>query len=166
MEPTGRECASRWRNPGTNPALDPDFAIGSRIRAIRWLHPGYRPRSADELSPRRALGVHVQRIDRLARGHEQPVTLQSAEADVGAALGQRDAADHDAVGRKHHDAVELGIAHAPAAPQIAVDVGAHAVGRAGARVDEDALVGDLVAAWRDVIGKNLSGRYAARFDDG
>ena len=115
--------------------------------------------------PRRALRVHIQRVDRLARGHEQAVALQAAEAEVGAALGQGDAADHDAVGREHHDAVEFGIAHAPAAPQIAVDVGAHAVGRAGAGVDEDALVGKLVAAGRDVIGENLAGRHAAEFDD-
>ena len=61
--------------------------------------------------------------------------MAATEADIGAALGQRDAADHDAVGRVDHDPVEFGIAHAPAAPQIAVDVAAHAVGRAGAGVD-------------------------------
>ena len=98
------------------------------------------------LSPRRALGVHVQRIDRLARGHEQPVALHAAEADIGAALGQRDAADRRAVGRIDHHAVEFGIAHAPAAPQIAVDVAAHAVRRAGTGVDQHPLVGDFIAA--------------------
>src|SRR6185295_1001042 len=61
---------------------------------------------------RRALRVHVERVDRLARGHEQAVALQAAEAEVGAALGQGDAADHDAVGGEYHDAVEFGIAHA------------------------------------------------------
>src|SRR5580698_4949618 len=80
-----------------------------------------------ELSPQRALRVHIERVDRLARGHEQPVALQPAEADVGAALGQRDAADQLAVGRVDHDTVEFRIAHAPAAPEIAVDVAAHAV---------------------------------------
>ena len=98
------------------------------------------------LSPERALRIHIQRVDRLARGHEQAVALQPAEAEIGAALGQRDTADHHAVGRVDHDAVEFGIAHAPAAPQIAVDIAAHAVGRAGAGVDEDALVGNRVAA--------------------
>ncbi len=117
------------------------------------------------LSPQRALGVHIQRVDRLARGHEQAVALQAAEAEVGAALGQRDAADHDAIGRVDHHAVELGVAHAPAAPQIAVDVAAHAVRRAGARIDEHALVGDLVAARRHVIGKDLAVRHAAGFHD-
>ena len=108
----------------------------------------WRESARARLSARRALRVHIQRVDRLARGHEQAVALQAAEAEVGAALGQRDAADHDAVGREDHDAVEFGIAHAPAAPQIAVDVAAHAVRRAGAGVDEHALVGNLVAAGR------------------
>ena len=91
--------------------------------------------------------------------------FSAAEAEIGAALGQRDAADHDAVGRVDHDAVEFGIAHAPAAPQIAVDVAAHAVGRAGAGVDEHALVGNRVAAGRDVIGEDLAVRHAAGFHD-
>src|SRR5260370_17236846 len=118
-----------------------------------------------QLSPRRALGVHIKRVDRLAGGHEQPVAFQAAEAKVGAALGQRDAADQYAVGRVDHHAIEFGIAHAPAAPQIAVDVATHAVGRAGAGVDEHALVGNLVAAWRDVISEDLAVRHAARFHD-
>src|SRR5271154_3609662 len=79
------------------------------------------------LSPQRALRVHIERVDRLARSHEQPVALQAAEAEIGAALGQCDAAYQLAVGRVDHDAVEFGIAHAPAAPQIAVDVASHAV---------------------------------------
>ena len=45
------------------------------------------------LSPQRALRIHIQRVDRLARGHEQAVALEAAETEVGAALGQGDAAD-------------------------------------------------------------------------
>src|SRR5205085_954126 len=82
----------------------------------------------------------------LARGHEQAVTLQAAEADVGASLRQRDTADRGAVGRKHHDAVEIGRAHPPTAPQVAVDVAAHAVGCTGPGVDQDAAVGEPLAA--------------------
>src|SRR6476469_5534396 len=59
------------------------------------------------LSSQRALRVHIQRIDRLARGHEQPVALEPAETQIGAALGQRDAADQYAVGGVDHDAVEF-----------------------------------------------------------
>src|SRR5580692_9863144 len=95
------------------------------------------------LPAERALGIHIECVDRLARRHEQAVALQAAEADIGAALGQSDAADRLAIRRKDHDAVEFGIAHAPTAPQIAVDVAAHAVWRAGTGVDQHALVGDL-----------------------
>src|ERR1700723_606633 len=88
----------------------------------------------DGLSSECALRVHIERVDRLARGHEQAIALQAAEADIGAAFGQRDTADRFAVGREDHDAVEFGIAHAPAAPEITIDVATHAVGRAGAGV--------------------------------
>src|SRR3954464_10614616 len=80
-----------------------------------------------DLSPGRALRVHIQRVDRLARGHEQAVALHAAEAEVGAAFGQGDAADHHTVGCEHHNTVEFGIAHAPAAPEIAVDIDAKTV---------------------------------------
>jgi hypothetical protein len=63
----------------------------------------------------------------VARRHEQPVAVAAAEADVGGALGQRYEADRLAGGIEHLDAVERG-AHAPAAPQIAVDVDPKAVG--------------------------------------
>src|SRR6185436_17373489 len=61
-----------------------------------------------------------------------------------------------------HDAVELGITHAPAAPQIAVDVAAHAVRRARSGIDEYALVGDRGATRRDVIGQDLVVRREAQ----
>src|SRR5262249_23233536 len=91
--------------------------------------------------------------------------LQSAETDVGAAFGQLDAADRGTVGRENHDAIELGRAHAPAAPEITVDVAAHAVGRAGSGIDQHALVGKLGAIGRNVIGQDLAVRYAAGFHD-
>src|SRR5215213_5416579 len=82
---------------------------------------------------RRALRVDVERIDRLARRHEQAVAATAAEAHVGAALRQLDAADEAPFAVVDHDAVELVGAHAPAAPQIAVDVDAEAVRGARAR---------------------------------
>src|SRR4051812_10185547 len=45
-----------------------------------------------------ALRVDVKRIDRRACRHEQPVAVAAAEADVGAALRQVDAADQLALG--------------------------------------------------------------------
>src|SRR4051794_41175599 len=113
---------------------------GNSAPALAFFESAFAGTTAGFAGPstsQRTLGVHIERIDRLAGSHEQAVAFHAAEAEVGAALGQRDPADHHAVGRIDHDAVELGIAHAPAAPQIAVDVAAHAVGRAGAGVDED-----------------------------
>src|SRR6185503_9351392 len=64
------------------------------------------------------------------------------------------------------DAVEFWRAHAPAAPQVAVDVAAHAVRRAaGARVDQHALVGELAAAVGNVVGKDLAVGDAPTLDD-
>ena len=46
--------------------------------------------TADDNSTRtRPLRRRVHRVDRLARGHEQAVALDAAEAEVGAAFGQR-----------------------------------------------------------------------------
>src|SRR5689334_16323984 len=92
-----------------------------------------------------ALRVDEHRIKRLARRHEEAVALAAAETEVGAALGERDAADGLALGREHHDAVEP-FAGAPAGPEVAVDVAAEAVGRSVlAAVDEDAPVRELGA---------------------
>src|SRR6185312_15540518 len=52
----------------------------------------------------------------------------AAEADVGAALRQADMADRLAFRIEDAHAIELVGAHAPAAPQIAVDVDSEAVG--------------------------------------
>src|SRR6185437_15540828 len=56
-------------------------------------------------------------------------------------------------------------AHAPAAPQIAVDVATHAVRRARAGIDEHPLVGNRRAIGRDIVGEDLAVRHAARFHD-
>ena len=46
----------------------------------------------------------------MARRHEQPVTLGSAETEIGAARRQRDEADRLAVAIEHLDPVEVGVA--------------------------------------------------------
>ena len=68
-----------------------------------------------------SLGLDIEGVDRLARGHEQAVALRAAETHVGAALGQQDAADHRAVGCEDGDPV-LGLAASPGAPEVAVRV--------------------------------------------
>src|SRR5262245_41031853 len=119
---------------------------------------------ATRYSPaRRALRVDIERIDRMARGHEQPVALDAAEADVGRALRQCDEADGLAVRVEDFHPVLLRVTHAPAAPQIAVDVAAHAVGRAsGLGGEEGAAVGELVLV--DVVDADHA-RGHARLDD-
>src|SRR6266508_5501691 len=85
-------------------------------------------RADGDLTDGRTLDVDVERIDRMARNHDQAVAPDPAEADVGGALGQRDEADRLAGRIEHLDAVE-GRAHAPPAPQVAVDVAAETVRR-------------------------------------
>src|SRR3984893_6711147 len=123
--------------------MDPRFRGDDRSRAT------YSAKVASQAVPhspsRRALRIDVERIERVARGHEQPVALHTAEAEIGAALGQRDEADGFAGRVENLHPVQLRAAHAPAAPQIAVDVAAQAVGRAVRLGGEDgAGVGELV----------------------
>ena len=98
-------------------------------------------------------------------GHEQAVALEAAEADVGAALGQPMRPIGLPSGANTCTPSSALVAHAPAAPQVAVDVAAHAVGRAaGAGVDQHALVRDGPAVLGDVVGEDLAVRDAARLD--
>src|SRR5437867_1432555 len=59
-----------------------------------------------------ALRFDVERIYGLARRHEQAVALDPAETDVGATLGQHDAADHLPVGGQDDNPI-LGLAARP-----------------------------------------------------
>src|SRR5258706_14668962 len=104
------------------------------------------------LTTRHALRVDVERVHRGARRHEQAVAVEAAEADVGAALRQVDAADQLRLAVEDVDAVERVRAHAPAHPEVAVDVGAKAVGRpAGPGLQEDASLGELGAVVDQVV---------------
>src|SRR5690349_2195696 len=96
--------------------------------------------------------------------HEQPVALAAAEAHVGAALGQRDVADRLALWAEYANAVEL-VRHAPAAPQVSVDVASHSVGRSlRPTVDQDLAVGEFVAVPHHVKNQDAA-RLAARLHD-
>src|SRR5262249_55085633 len=103
---------------------------------------------------RRALGVDVERVERLARGHEQSVALDAAEAEVGAALGQQEAADQLPVGSDDRPPVQA-LAAAPPAPEIAVGVAAYAVWESWPRVDEQAAAGEPGPAVDDVEHADL-----------
>src|SRR5262249_18365668 len=119
---------------------------------------GNRPSCAG-LAPEDALCLDVERIDRLARRHEQPVALLAAETDIGAALRQQDGADKVAVRREHGDAV-LALATREAAPHIAVGIDADAIGIARHRVEEYASVYEPFAVIDDIV--NMHGLVAAR----
>src|SRR5438105_13766021 len=84
----------------------------------------------------RALRLHIDRIERLARGHEQAVALPAAEADIGAGLGQQDLSDARAVvWCEHLHAVIARTNPAGADPDIALGVDAHSVGEARLAVE-------------------------------
>src|SRR5215813_3963638 len=107
--------------------------------------------------------VHVKRVERLAGGHEEPVALDPAEAEVGAALREQDASNDLARRIEDRHTVQR-VAAAPPAPEVAVDVAAHTVRNAVAGVDEKPVVGELRAAVHDVEYANLA-RHRAAHDD-
>src|SRR5205823_5988507 len=89
---------------------------------------------------------------RVARGHEQTVAAQAPEAEVGAALGQRDFADAFALGVEHHHAVQV-FARTPADPEIAVGVAAKAVGDVAAVAGDDgAALAELRSLVDEIVG--------------
>src|SRR5258705_6949278 len=103
------------------------------------------------LSRSRSLGGDIERVQRLAGRHEQPIALGSAEGDVAAHLGQADATDELTFRRPHrHPAVAQIAAAIARDPEIAVHVTAGAVGSAldavNHTVTEEPAVGDLVVA--------------------
>src|SRR5207244_12345231 len=98
----------------------------------------------------RALRGAVDGVQRLAGGHEQPVALGPAEADVAARLRQPDPPDELALRVPHrHPAVAERAPAVARDPEVAVDVGAHAVRPALDAVDhevgEELLIRQLVS---------------------
>src|ERR1043166_3942034 len=97
----------------------------------------------------RAFGIHIDRIERLARGHKEPVATAPAKAQIGAALGQSDAADHLAIGRENGHPVQF--ARAPAAPEFAVAVAADPGRRPLADIAQGPTIGELCPILDDVV---------------
>src|SRR5437867_277830 len=100
---------------GSSPEPLRAAALGGGVRRYRsWLTRG------------RPLGVDVDRVQRLAGGHEQPVPLGAAEADIPADLRDPDAPGELPFGRPDgHAAVADGAAGVARAPEVPVDVAAH-----------------------------------------
>src|ERR1700682_2419400 len=93
------------------------------------------PYSPTALAVMRALRLHIDRIQRLARRHEQAVALLAAEADIGAGLGQQDLADPGAVRREDLDPVITRADPSRADPDIALGIDPQAVGEARLAVE-------------------------------
>src|SRR5947209_3546980 len=81
------------------------------------------------LADMRAAGPHVHRVQRLAGDHEQAIAARAPEADVGADLRQLDQADALPRRRKDLDAVVTRSAAPRADPDVAVYIGANAIGQ-------------------------------------
>src|SRR5690606_37893031 len=116
-----------------------------------------------ELARRRALRIDVQRVERLARRHEQPVALRSAESDVRAALGQPNASEQRRRRVPDRDAaVADSAARVARAPEVAEHVDAYAVGAAWDAVDRERCelldVGHA-AVRADVADVQVAARY-------
>src|SRR5881394_2240932 len=92
----------------------------------------------NELARSCALRRGIDGIERLARGHEQAVTLGAAEADVATHLRQTDAAEQLALRRPHrHAAITHRTPGVARTPDVAVDIAAYAVRPAFHAVDHE-----------------------------
>src|SRR5713226_8090264 len=106
-----RQGQHRWPAPAPRSHRRSRSVRGSRTaRQISLGHiADLFARPTPVLTGRGALRRDVERVQRLAGGHEQPVALRTAETDVTADLGQADAADELALGVPHrHPAVADG----------------------------------------------------------
>src|ERR1700682_5846475 len=112
--PISRRPRSDWLGSSTSPPLMTRSNLSSGPMAARAgmpkpaasaaapAVPRKSRRDVDMLATHRALRVDVERIDRMARRHEQAVALDAAETQVGGALGQHDLADPLAVRGEYH----------------------------------------------------------------
>src|SRR5271157_1868813 len=122
---------------------------------------GERPRGS---AADGALGLDIERVDRLTCRHEQAVALDPAETEVGAALWQHDAADHRTIGRENDDPV-LGLAARPGAPQIAAAIDPHAVAAARLGGVELMSVGNAGAVIDNIVDLDRAPPRTRRVDD-
>ena len=74
----------------------------------------------------------IQRVKRLATGHEEPVLFDAAKAQICTDFREVDAADQIAVGGKAMDPVDIVFAApAGAGPEVAIHVHADSIGKTG-----------------------------------
>src|SRR5687768_16085446 len=96
-----------------------------------------RPVSPQLLAWSRPLSSDVYGVNRLAGGHEEPITFWTAEGDIPASLGNANAAQEFPLGIPDGDSTVADSAPGVAGhPQIAFDVAAQSVGSAFHAVDD------------------------------
>src|ERR1035437_2714985 len=101
------------------------------------------------LDHRHAFRPHINRIQRLARGHEQPVSLRASKAKIGARLRKMNLANQSAVWSEDMHTVVAFPGHpSRRGPYIAVDVTADAIGVARRHVRKHAPVLQPCAIYR------------------
>src|SRR5258708_26092312 len=117
------------------------------------------------LSRGRALRVHVQRVERLAGSHEEPVPLGPAKRDVRAGFRETNAAERLAFRIPHcHAAIADIGARVAAAPHISIDVDADAVGGASYAVNHE--IGELLlVSNRLAVGAQIEAEHDLAADD-
>lgn len=77
----------------------------------------------------RATSFHIDRVKRLACGHEEAVTLGAAEAYIGADFWKKDLPDTDAIGCEDMNTVIPFTNPTSAGPDISLGVAADAIGK-------------------------------------
>jgi hypothetical protein len=98
------------------------FTDATMFLALVWAAP---------LADMRAARSDVQRVQRLAGRHKQPVALHAAETNVGADLRKQDQADAFSFRGKDVDTVVTGAGPAYAGPDVAIHVCADSISRSG-----------------------------------
>src|SRR3954469_17642459 len=83
------------------------FAIGLVLSCRLDPLPSPRKRGSPGMTLHGAVRLHVERVERMAARHVEPVVLRTAEAQVRAPLGQTDEADRLALRVEDLDPVEV-----------------------------------------------------------
>ena len=112
-----------------------------------------------------ALGIDIQGIQRLGRRHKQAVAVKPAETHIGTALGQGDTPNRGPIRREDDHSVQLFCSHAPATPEVAIDITTHAI-RCAPRpgVDQDPFVAQFSAICRHIVRQDLAMRDSPGLD--
>ncbi len=137
------------------PGIEPGMAVDSKALLFALC------RSAEM----RALGLDIDRIQRLACSHEQTVAFGAAETDIGADFRQLDVADARAVGGEDVHPVIAVADPADPCPDVTFGVDANAIRESGLaverRIEQRAWIGKLgavdIVLPDDVLGIRVVG---------